>query len=209
MQIGKMESKGKSTPLTPLTPAPDAAVFASAHAALKFAFNFSHGTLKRGTIGALAGGGGNGRGLGGLDGAAQAGMILLELDALSKVGRNIVAARFAPQAEPCGCRSRCCRGYAESQAFVDAVETLTEVILLEGLTGTISHYRLRRAVVLRYFGVRMSFPEIAAACRVNRDTACDLNKRVVERLKAEEARAMAAIEDRLRRAGIVGEVHPA
>src|SRR5262245_5671313 len=118
--------------------------FTSAHAALKFAFNFSHGTLKRGVLAQMLGGGGSGRGLAGLDGAAQAGMIQCELGALSKIRRSILAAKFAPQHEPCACRSPCCRGYVENRTFGEAIESISEFVLVEGLTGNISHYRLRR-----------------------------------------------------------------
>lgn len=201
MKMENIESTGKSSPQSPLSP-PEP-IFTSAHAALKFAFNFSHGTLKRGVLAQMLGGGGNGRGLAGLDGAAQAGMIQCELGALSEVRRSIVVAKFSPQHEPCSCRSSCCRGWVENRAFGDAIKFISEYILVEGLTGNISHYRLRRSIVLRYFGVRVSFVELATMCGVNRDTASDLNKRVMGHLDHEKGAAMNEVDDRLRAAGIV------
>jgi hypothetical protein len=205
--MDKVVSAGKMAPTSP--PSPHAALvepplFSSSHAALKFAFNFTHGSLKRPSINVLAGkGGGSGRGLAGLDGAAQAGMIRAELASLSSVRQRIIEARFAPQSAPCACRSPCCRGARDAVEWADAIAWLTEFVLVEGLTKTISHYRLRRAVVLRYFGARDSFPAIAAACGINRDTACDLNKRVTERFRPEERGALHALDGRLKKSGIV------
>jgi hypothetical protein len=218
VKMEKIESVGKSTPPSPLTPLPGDELFPSPHAALKFAFNFTHGTLKRPSINVLAGKGGGpiGRGLVGLDGAAQAGMVRAELEALAApdhegrarpalalVRRNIITARFAPESEPCSCRSPCCRGVRDAGEWRAAIVLLVEFVLLEGLGGTKSHYRLRQAVVHRYFGRHESLIAIAETCHVNRDTASELNKRVVERFRSEERQAMDEITTRLRRSGIV------
>lgn len=178
-------------------------VFTSAHAALKFAMNFSHGTLKKSFLAQAQGGGAAGRGLGGLDGAAQAGMIEAELGCLSTVRRNIIVGRFSPPTAPCACKRPCCRGVREHTPWGQAVDYLTEYVLAAGLTGTISHYRLRRALVMRFFGVRPSFIEIAQACGVHRTTASDYNKAVAEHFKAEERVGFYEIEGRLKKAGIV------
>lgn len=204
MTMHKLEVRGDSHPQTPPSPPLSEAIFSSAHAALKFALNFTHGTLKKPVLGQLQGGGGNGRGLAGLDGAAQSGMILAELSCLTPVRQRIIEARFAPQTAPCSCRSPCCRGSKDTREWGEAIAWLTEYVLIQGLTASISHYRLRRAVVVRYFGIHESFPAIAAACGVNKDTACDLNKRVTERFRAEERPAMHEIDGRLKKAGIVG-----
>lgn len=200
----KMVNEGKSTsdhphvPLEPVEP-----IFASTHAALKFAFNFSHGMVKKNFLAQVQGGGGNGRGLAGLDGAAQAGMILCELDQLTAVRRECITGKLAPQTEPCSCRSRCCRGVVENRTWAAAVEYLTEYVLLERLTGSISHQRLRRSVVMKYLGVKVHLVEIAQLCGVHRDTASDLNKRVVTQLRDEERIGMHEIDGRLKGAGIV------
>jgi hypothetical protein len=62
-------------------PPSDDALFHSEVGALKFALNYQHGGMKRPSMTVMMGGGAGkkGRGLGGLDGAAQAGMISLEL----------------------------------------------------------------------------------------------------------------------------------
>lgn len=199
----KTENIGKSGPVTPLSPAAEP-LFTSAHAALKFALNFTHGTLKRPALGQLQGGGGNGRGLAGLDGAAQAGMIRAELESLERQRCQVLVAWFTTQSVPCSCRMACCRGFRENAEWAEAVDWLTEFALVERLTGTVSHHRLRRVLVMRVFGVRNpSLSEIATACGVHRDTASDYNKRVDERLKKEQRIGMAEIETRFKERGIV------
>lgn len=170
---------------------------------MKFAFNFSHGSLKKSFLALAAGGSSSGKGLGGLDGAAQAGMILLEVNQLAPARRRIIEARFLPQTKPCSCRSPCCRGTKDTAEWREAMEWLIEYVLVHGLTASISHYRLRRAVVRRYFGERESFPKIARANGVHTDTASDLNKRVAEHFKAEEHAALRELDARLKGAGIV------
>jgi hypothetical protein len=178
-------------------------VFSSAHAALKFATNFSHGTLKKNFMAKLLGGGATGRGLAGLDGAAQAGMILARLWQLDRDGAQTLIARFTVPSVPCECRSPCCGGDRENKAWAEAINHLTQRVLELGLTGTVSHYRLRRALVKRYFGIRPSLVEIAKACGVNRDTASDYNRKVDEYLKRIDAAAFAQLELRLRSAGVI------
>lgn len=199
----KLGVRGNPHPETPASP-PTEPIFTSAHAALKFALNFTHGTLKNGVLAGLQGGGGDGRGLGGLDGAAQSGMILAELSCLETVRRRAIEARLSPQTSPCACRSPCCRGSREHRPWAEAIDWLTQYVLVEGLTGTISHHRLRRSLVVRHFvGPKESFLEIANTCGVHRTTASEYYKAVVERLRAEERAGNYEIEDRLKKAGIV------
>lgn len=178
-------------------------VFQSAHNALMFAFNFAHGSLKKSTLAQLLPPGKPGRGLSGLDGAAQAGMIKAEVYAIGGAHRHVLAARFAPSNSPCPCKAPCCSGFTENREWADATQALAEYILVEGLTGNISHIRIRRALVARYFGVRASLVDIALACGVNRDTVSANNMRVVERFKKLEHHALQEIDERLVRAGIV------
>lgn len=185
-------------------------VFTSAHGALRFALNHSHGSVQKPLITRLMGGSSSGRGLGGLDGAGQAGMILAELEQLSELHGSLILARYAAPTVPCECRSPCCKGYRESELWRVAIEYLTRYILVEGLTGAVSHYRLRRAIVTRYYGVKASFVDIAKEGGVSRNTASSYNAKVVERfrgskeVKGVEARAFESIDGRLRTAGIVG-----
>lgn len=181
----------------------DDPLFGSENGALKFAFNFVHGAIKVGTLGSLVGGAKVGRGLAGLDGAGQAGLIRAELGKMPPVRRAILTARYALPSVPCKCQAPCCRGYRENPEWSGAVDEIAEYVLRQGATGTISHFRFRRALVSRYFGVRVSFVDMAAQCGVNRDTASDQHKNVSELLKKEERLARYEVEGLFKAAGLV------
>lgn len=186
------------------------AVFRTVRGAMMFALNYRHGSVKKSSLVEMMGGGRAGRGLGGLDGAAQAGMILAELGRLRQRRRSIITARCAPPSVPCPCRKPCCRGWKENAEWGDAIKDLTEHVLEEGLAGTVSHYRLRHAMVARYFlgkaasiGMKQSLAEIAQQCSVHRNTVSSLNKAIVEHLKREEQFATYEIEGLLKEAGVI------
>lgn len=189
-------AKERSTPQ-------DDPLFRTDGGALMFALNYTHGTCKKPGLTTLMGGGGGGRGLGGLDGAAQAGMLRSELDWLRAHRKAILIARFAVPQLPCLCDRPCCRGYRENPEWVQAIGDLTEHVLMVGVAGTISHFRLRRAMVQRYFGARVSFVEMATLCKVSRNTASAQHAEVVKYLKNEERRARWEYEGILKVEGIV------
>lgn len=181
----------------------DSTLFRTARGALLFATNYAHGQTKKSGLVKMMGGGRPGRGLGGLDGAGQAGMILAALMRLPKVQQALLVARHTAAVTPCACRAPCCKGFREEPEWASAVEFLIEDILRQGLTGTVSHYRLRRALVSRYLGIRLSFVDVAKQCGINRDTASDRYKKVKDYLGDQEKRAYWEMEGQLKNAGVV------
>jgi hypothetical protein len=174
--------------------------FRSVNHALAFAFNFTHGTLKRSGLAKMMGGpsAGTGKGLAGLDGAAQAGMVKQAMESMPPVYRHTLVARFAPMAMACSCKQPCCRGYRESAEWAGAVDWLANHVLEIGLTGNVKHYKFRRSVVGRYFGAKISFITIAGECGVNRDTASALNAKVVDYFRGRRDEAKPGVEWRAR-----------
>ncbi len=65
---------------------------------------------------------------------------------------------------------------------------------LTALSGTLSHYRVRRGCVERYFGAKVKFTEIADLCRLNRHTVSTHNQAIVKMLKGLERRAWEAFD---------------
>lgn len=182
-------------------------LFASTHAALVFAYNYV-AQPPPGPIGQLyrAPGEhniGSGKGLVGLDGAAQAGMVLNEVRELGPGSAHILTARFAPRTRPCACRAPCCVGQVRTPRWEEAIRFMTEQALGQ-LSGCVSNYRLRRGVICRYFGERVNMSELAEHAGCNRDTASDQNARLATWLRKEEARALHDIDQRLKSAGMVG-----
>lgn len=182
-------------------------MFHSTHEALMFAFNFSlqqydappMAKLMRGAIG-------SGRGLVGLDGAGQSGLVRAEVMALPGVQQYILAARYASRSVPCDCRKPCCSGQMVGKEYREAIEWLTDYVLRAALTGCTSNHRLRRLLVLRSFGVKAgSLEDISDETGVHRNTVSDQNQRVQKHLRDLEDKAQRAIDDRLRACGMVGE----
>lgn len=183
-------------------------LFRSAHGALTFAFTFNHGAVKRSYLSTLADRPAPpGRGLGGLDGAGQAGMIRAEVERLSEVRQRILLLRFSTPRSNCECRAPCCSGFRINPEWGTALDWMAMHVLPAALAGTVSNYRLRQSLVRRYFSdekEQKSMVKIADECRVKRDTATEHNKRVVAYLEEEERRAEAEIQGRLEAAGVVG-----
>ena len=192
------------------------ALFGSAHAALTFAFNFSGQAYDRPMMNRMAAPSiGTGKGLSGLDGAAQAGMVRAELRALGPLYEACLIAKVAPQGIPCECTRSCCSGTRANPEWQEAIGTLTK-ISVAALAGCVSHYRLRQGIIHRCFGEKTTLQALADLCDVSRDLANDHNAKVVTWLKGAptrrgqqpivgvEQQAWEAIEMRLRDAGMVG-----
>lgn len=192
------------------------ALFRSADAALKFAFRFSSEQYDRPLMNRMADkSAGKGKGLAGLDGAGQAGIIRREVRELGPLHEAMVIARYGPRDVPCSCRAPCCSGFKLNREWAEAIGLITTAAM-EKLSGKLSHYQLRRGIVERQFGVKHKIGELAERCNVNRDTASDHNmiltvwlagekKRDSENHKiGEVTRAITAAGERLWAAGFIG-----
>lgn len=181
------------------------ALFQSTHAALVYAYNFSDQQYAPPPMVRLMRGGavGSGKGLVGIDGAGQAGLILAEVMQLETPSQAVLAARFSPHDLPCECGSRCCSGHKASPAWREAIDFLTEYVLKNVLSGCASHYRLRRAMVARLYGEKVTLQEVATRCGVPRDRAQDQNSKVSKHLQAVERRAFEALDARFKLLGLI------
>lgn len=175
-------------------------LFASANAALSFAFRFSTEQYAPSPMGRLAAGApiGSGKGLAGLDGAGQAGMILAEVKSLGMDAEQFLAAQFAPRSLPCSCRRACCTGFRPGPAWAFAIAYIAEMALVR-LADRHPNLTLRRGLVSRFFGERVNMTELAKAARVSRDTAAEHFGKLLPWLKDASGlarhRAIAALKD--------------
>lgn len=197
----------------------DQALFESAADALRFAFHFSHQQYDRPLINRMADKrlGGEGKGLSGLDGAAQAGMIRRELSELSNLHQALLIARFAPHFLPCSCSRACCSGQAINFEWREAVRTVTSHAC-EVLPGGAGKFRLRQELVARHFGHKGTLTDIAERCGVRRQAASDHNSLIINWLRGsqgkrekggvvgEEEKAIAAASAILSRAALTSDV---
>ena len=178
-------------------------LFESTHAALRYALNYSSEQYGENWLGKMQGGSiGSGKGLVGLDGAAQVGLILAKLMRLSEIEQAMVFARFAPKVEVCPC----CGGDRETPEWRHAVERLAAWCI----PATVSHMRVRRELIAKYFGVkRVEFTTLAALCGLNRKTVAEHYAVIEKRLRGAERSAQSVIDDLLRESGMVGEMENA
>lgn len=151
----------------------EGALFRSAHAALVFALNYSMQQYDRPLMNRVAGGPTKeeGKGLSGLDGAAQAGMIRAELARLLPLHQAMLVASIAPQQVPCECRAACCGGWKTNPEWSDAISELTTVAAAAALSGCVSNGRLRSALIQRLLGAKATLADLAARHDVDEKTA--------------------------------------
>lgn len=187
----------------------DEPLFKSAHAALVFAFNFSGQAYDRPLMNRLAAPAvGSGKGLVGLDGAGQAGMIRAEVARMGKGMEAALIARVAPRWMPCACRAACCSGRTPNREWTDAVAILADAVRTTALAGCTAHGLLRREYIVRHMtakDARSTIEDIAARYEINRQTAAAHYGRVSKYLRGIEDAAHFMIDARLREIRVVGE----
>ncbi len=166
----------------------DAPLFRYSSDALLFAYRYSGQQYSMSAVAKMMGlRGGSGKGLSGLDGAAQAGMIKAEVDKLHPNERDCMVGRFA---DP------------ESEICKDAKKRLIPLAAAALPTGMHSR-RMVAALVQRYFGKKATLNEMVEEFGVPKSTLHDQWRTVAKKLRDSEDRASHMIHDRLVSLGIV------
>ena len=159
-------------------------LFESAHAALTFAFNFSDQAYDRPLMNRMAAPSrGSGKGLAGLDGAGQAGLVRYQVRTLGQLAEAVLIARFAPPTMPCQCRQPCCSGKRVSREWSEAIAFLADHVGDTALRGCVVNGAMRRDYVVRLFIpkiVRQSVEELAERHSIHRQSCSDHIRRVAE-----------------------------
>lgn len=147
-------------------------LFKSAHAALVFALNYSMQQYDRPLMNRKAAGpaAGPGKGLSGVDGAGQAGMVRVELAQLPPIEQAVLVASIAPQQLPCDCKVSCCSGWKINQEWANAMSDLTTAAAAGALSGCMSNGRLRSMLIQRLFGAKVTLSKLAEEHRVDERT---------------------------------------
>ncbi len=174
------------------------AVFDSTRAAVVFAFNFSTQQYGESLLAKLRRGhAGSCKGLVGMDGAGQAGMVLAQIDRLGPTERAALIARFSPRAEPCPC----CGGEKPIALWREAVEHLASVCIPSG----VSNIRYRRELVAKHFGLNVRIVDLADRYSMNRNTVGEHWRVLARRLSDIEAQAQTLLDEALRRYNMVAD----
>jgi hypothetical protein len=183
--------------------------FSNAHAALVFTFNHTNQIYDRPMMARMAGAPtGGGKGLGGSDGAGQAGFIRHHIETLPRLHQAILVARFAPRAMPCPC----CKGSTDNPIWMAAIREISDAAVCAALSSHFTSRVLRDAIVRRYFGAKVNMSVVADKADVSGATATKHGKMIQAWLRGtrigkekggntepgkvgEEARAMDAAGD--------------
>jgi hypothetical protein len=175
---------------------PDNQLFSSAHAAMKFAFNFQ-GLPSLSVMNRMGQepSGMPGKGLSGLDGAAQAGIVRYKVSTLGMLHEAILIADIAPRSQPCPCRSACCSGQARNQEWSDAINWLCDNVRVEALDGHNTDHKLRRVAVESFFGAKHTATKIAGDLKKDRSTIGVVIGKVKNYLLKEQVKAFNGADD--------------
>ena len=76
-----------------------------------------------------------GKGLGGLNGAAQAGMTRREVSSAGKLIESLITAKYAPMWLPCSCGHACCSGKIENKEWAEAIPYIVLDVCKNALRG--------------------------------------------------------------------------
>lgn len=122
----------------------DEPLFKSTHDALTFAFNYAGQQSPRTPMTSLFKTSvlGSGKGLSGLDGAAQAGMILAEVCRLPDDQHNVIVARYGHVLHECSH----CEQDAPSEEWRAAIDALSHCVELEGVHRKVRLMMVERAI---------------------------------------------------------------
>ncbi len=124
------------------------------------------------------------RELAGLDGAAQAGMILNSLEGLGKLPVATMIASCAPRTLPCSCRAPCCSGHRINRSWHAAVDLIAHeahtVIAEQSERKAKASYAVRSAIMVKiYGGQRTTFVDIGTSLKVDPDTVSKYHRIVL------------------------------
>lgn len=155
----------------------DEPIFKSAHAALSFAFNYQGNPQISFTNRAWKSNEwpgdvprGKSKGLSGIDGAGQSGLIRGLIMQLGMLHEAIIIAEYAPRWVDCPCHSPCCSGKVMSQEWKDAIAWLADNVRVNALEGHTTDHKLRRACVEVFFKAPHTNIEIAKRLKLDRSS---------------------------------------
>lgn len=110
-----------------------------------------------------------GKGLGGLNGAAQAGMIRREVSSAGRLIESLITAKYAPMWLPCSCGHACCSGKIENKEWAGSDPYIVIDVCKNALHGA-DRGTVVWCVKAYYSGIRPSATLIASHAGVHVST---------------------------------------
>jgi len=182
-------------------------IFTSAQEAITFAINYSSQQYAMSPMTKLLQGPsrGSGRGLIGMDGAGQAGMVLAELARLDYWQLAAIVTGKIAHSERCDCRRSCCRGWKLNPVFEEAVNQLADYVALT-LTPVPPVKEFRVAVIMKYFGENASPLETAKHLGIQKNAAERHITSIRKCIRDLEKNGLTAFSERLSEIGMLAKI---
>lgn len=147
-------------------------IFESAEEAITFACNYSSQQYALSPMAKILqrGAYGSGRGLVGLDGAGQSGMVFAEIAGLDYWQMLAVMAGKMVRSERCDCTHSCCRGWKMTDVFREAVHQLADhVARVLPVVPQVKEFRV--AVIMKFYGEKVHPQDVAEKLEIPEDAA--------------------------------------
>lgn len=156
--------------------------------------------------------------LGGLDGAAQAGLIYTQLNKLTQPQIWAVVSRAALPSVPCACRSPCCMGEKPNPEWVNAIRSLDAWLAELPAEGKSSKSNkksqfakmqpvLRRKLIEKHFGRKYILADLAEEYNLTEATIINYRKPISLVLNGLEKGAWTDMDHLLTELGLVGGIY--
>jgi len=142
------------------------------------------------------------RGLGGFDGAGQAGIIVSHVMRLGTPKAQIVIAQAAVAKLPCACGRDCCSGQRSNPIWVGSVESVAKWYLTTREPDC-KRPRLVVGCLRRFFGEHVGLEVLAKRNGVSRSLVAQQNGEILAPVKSYRDSAWREVEDSLTKAGLV------
>ena len=151
----------------------------------------------------------------GMDGVAQAGMVLYHLARLPEAQQLVLIAQSVPSALSCACRAPCCSGWRPNPPWTRAILVLCDYLrdeaklsVLPGKRGMSINPLMRRQLIEKFFvpNREIILSKLAAQCGVSEQTVTRARAPIDTYLEKNERAGWRAFDEHLGAAGIVGHI---
>ncbi|WP_146230015.1 hypothetical protein [Paraburkholderia tropica] len=179
-------------------------IFRSAEEAITFACNYSSQQYAMSPMAKLLQGParGSGRGLTGLDGAGQSGMVFRELETLDYWQMLVLVAGKAIRSESCNCLSPCCRGWRMTELFRESVSQLADQVAREA-RDVLPVKAFRVAVLRKHFGDKIHVLDEAEKLGIDEHPANRHATTIRKWIRELEKKGLTALSERLDAVGML------
>lgn len=179
-------------------------IFKSAEEAITFACNYSSQQYALSPMAKILqrGAYGSGRGLVGLDGAGQAGMVFAELERFDYWPLVALMAGKVIRSERCDCGHACCRGWKMTEMFREAVTQLADYVArVLPVVPPVKEFRV--AVLMKFFGEKVHVLDVADSLGIKKDAANRHAAAIRKCVREMQKDALTALNERLDEVGML------